>query len=273
MKILILWLLAAFAAAPVPQMSEAEAVAVRQAEQRGAMIYAYDQAAWHGTDDLRAKMADFAAQVGGWIVDGPAEAPELVFYDKNAADPHAVYIADFRDGKLVSSRVLGPSDDRTLSPPRKALIEAVRAAREKLVDEHARHCANAPPNVVVLPPSAPGASTLVYFLTPQTKTDAVPVGGHYRVEVGPDGKAREMRPFTRSCIDMPALGGKAPGVPAGGNSVGGVVTHLLDPVPTEIHVFASLAARLPLYVGTTSNRRMWAVEDGHIRLIVANTGS
>ena len=84
-------------------MSESEAAAVRQAEQRGAMIYAYDQAAWHGTDDLRAKMPDFAGKVGGWIVDGPAEAPELVFYDKNAADPHAVDVAAVSDEELAKN--------------------------------------------------------------------------------------------------------------------------------------------------------------------------
>jgi hypothetical protein len=29
-----------------------------------------------------------------------------------------------------------------------------------------------------------------------------------------------------------------------------VVTHLLDPIPTEIHVFTALAAGLPVFVGT-----------------------
>ncbi|MDB5693017.1 MAG: hypothetical protein JWO81_2080 [Alphaproteobacteria bacterium] len=271
----LIWLLAGFAApatasAPAPAISSADQGAIGLAVDRGALIYAYDQAAWHGTDDARAKLPDLSAS-GGWIVDGPANAPELVFYDKDAADPHAVYVADFRDGKLVSSRVIGPSDDRTLSPARKAMIAAVRAAREKLVAAGARACASAPFNVVVLPPSAPGGSTLVYFLTPQTKNEAVPLGGHYRVEVGPDGKAGEMRAFTHSCIDMPARGEVA-GVPDGGKLAGGVVTHLLDPVPTEIHVFSSLGARLPLFVGTTQNRRLWAVEGSRIRLVSNDTG-
>jgi hypothetical protein len=95
----------------------------------------------------------------------------------------------------------------------------------------------------------------------------VPVGGHYRVEVGPDGKAREMRPFTHSCIDMPAAGAKPEGQPPGSSTAAGLVTHLLDPVPTEIHVFSSLAAHLPLFVGTTSNHSLWEVDGGRIRLV------
>ena len=87
MNAFLIWLLAAFAA-PAPAtppvalpMSVTEAAAVHRAEERGTMIYAYDQAAWHGTDDLAAKAPDFATKVGGWIVDGPEEAPEIVFFD------------------------------------------------------------------------------------------------------------------------------------------------------------------------------------------------
>jgi hypothetical protein len=152
------------------------------------------------------------------------------------------------------------------------MIAAVRAARAKLVAEHVGLCANAAPNVVVLPPTTPGGSTFVYFLTPQTKNEAVPLGGHYRVEVGPDGKAGAMRPFTHSCIDMPTSEGSPPGMPAGGKPAAGVVTHLLDPVPTEIHVFSSLAARLPLFVSTTQNGRLWAVEGYRIRLVPNGAG-
>lgn len=77
------------------QMSSAEQAAVQQALDRGTLIYAYDQAAWHGTDDMLAKIENPNEVLGGWIVDGPVNAPELVFYDKDEADPHAVYVAQF----------------------------------------------------------------------------------------------------------------------------------------------------------------------------------
>jgi hypothetical protein len=107
-------------AAP-PRMSDTDEVQVQQALNRGTTIYEYDQAAWHGTDDMLAKLDDATkAKVGGWIVDGPASAPDLVFYDKDTADPHAIYVAHFDWERLVSSRVLGPNEDRSLSPARKA---------------------------------------------------------------------------------------------------------------------------------------------------------
>jgi hypothetical protein len=43
------------------------------------------------------------------------------------------------------------------------------------------------------------------------------------------------------------------------------VTHLLDDIPTEAHVFWSLWAGKPMYVGTP-DRRIWAIEGGRIRL-------
>ena len=48
------------------------------------------------------------------------------------------------------------------------------------------------------------------------------------------------------------------------------VTHLLDPVPTEIHVFSSLSIHLPVLVATTSNAHLWAVEGNRIRLVSAD---
>ena len=60
---------------------------------------------------------------------------------------------------------------------------------------------------------------------------------------------------------------------AGGSSGGSakpsaiVVSHLLDSVPTEAHVFSSLTSRLPIYVVTTSNKRLWSIEGSSIRLV------
>ena len=268
MNAFLIWLAVALAppaaAAPPPQMSETEAVAVRQAEERGAMMYAYDQAAWHGTDDLMAKLPDFASRVGGWVVDGPAEAPELVFYDRDRTDPHAIYVADFRNNRLVSSKVLGATDDRTLSPHRKAMIAAREAGIAALAASDAKRCVDKPFNTVVLPPEQPGGPTLVYLLTPQTRMDAIPFGGHYRIEVSADGKAAAPRHFTNSCLEMP----RDP--PQKGKPGVIFVTHLLDPVPTEIHVFSSLAAHVPVAVGTVSNKHLWIVDGAHIELMSAD---
>jgi hypothetical protein len=266
MNAFLIWLLAAIApappaATPAPQMTAAEMAGVKQAIDRGTLIYAYDQAAWHGTDDLAARMPDYPTKVGGWIVDGPAEAPELVFFDKNETEPQAVYVADFRNNRLVSSKVLGPADDRALSAARKALIAALRTARHALVQSDFKACKPHPFNSVVLPPAKAGDPILVYFLTPQTQTDAVPMGGHYLFEIGSDGKVRGQRRFTKTCMEMPL------GAQGGGKTEGIGMTHLLDPVPTEIHVFTSLTSHLPVYVGTASNKHLWKVDGPTISLI------
>lgn len=254
-------LLSAQAFADPGGMTEAERKAIQQAVDRGTLIYAYDQAAWHGTDDLRAKAADFTAKSGEWIVDGDAANPELVFVDKNAADPHAIYIADFRDNTLVASKLLGAADDTRISADRKHMLAARDVAWAALVASGEKRCVDQPFNTVILPPKLPGGSTLVYFLTPQPDNDTIPFGGHYLIEVSPSGRAGPVRIFAKSCALFPLRekGGHTPEALT--------ISHLLDPTPTEMHVFASLAAGVPVYVDTVQNGRLWAVEGRRIRLI------
>jgi hypothetical protein len=240
----------------IPAVSEAEQQAIRDASARGVLLYAYDQAAWHGTDEMMTKLPDARSKVGGWIVDGPAEAPELVFFDKDKAAPHTLFVADFRNGKLVSSRVAAPGEP-ALSPERRRLIAARAAALEALKAKGFQRCSAQAMNTVVLPPPAADGNTYVYLLTPQPDMNTIPFGGHYRVAVGPDGTPGEIRPFTNSCIAMSAR------PPAGAKSAALVITHLLDPVPTEIHVFSSLVAHVPVMVATKDGR-IWAVDGGRI---------
>lgn len=247
-------------AAPKPAMTPEEASATRLAFERGKLIYAYDQAAWHGSDDFQAKVPDFASKTGGWIVDGPADAPQLVYFDRSQDDPHALYVARFRGREIESSKVLGEADDRVLSPERKALIAARRAAIDSLASSRFTQCKEQPFNSVVLPPDRPGGPTLVYILTPQTELKAIPLGGHYRVEVGPDGRAGKPKAFTNSCLEMNLAD------PKGGRPAALAVTHLLDPLPTEIHVFSAFAAGLPLFVATRDGRT-WGVDGEGIILV------
>lgn len=249
------------------KMTPDEAKAVQLALDRGTLLYYYDQAAWHGTDDMLAKIGKRQNEIGGWIVDGPANAAELLFYDKNAADPRAVYVATFAGTKLVSGRVLGPGDDRTISPARKRLIAAVAAGRAAFERSDASRCVERSFNTVVLPPETLGGASLVYFLTPQTETKVIPFGGHYSFAIAADGTAGPMRRFTKSCIALQTdtkKDGKSP--------EGLVISHLLDPTPTEIHVFSMLAARKTVYVITTDGR-LWfvGIEGGKLMIRLVDT--
>lgn len=73
MKICLL-ALAALLVESVSAQDAGQSEALARASQRGALLYAYDQAAWHGTDDMLAKIGDPASRIGGYIVDGPRPA-------------------------------------------------------------------------------------------------------------------------------------------------------------------------------------------------------
>jgi len=245
-------------------MTQQEQALLQTAIDRGVLLYMYDQAAWHGTDDMREKMKDRLGEVGGWIVEGPAAAPHLLFLDHDEADPHAVYTADFKGKELAASHVLGPSDDRSLTGPERAMAAALRTARKAAEDAHTGYCVAKPFNTVVLPATT-GSPIRVYLLTPQTKTDALPFAGHYLVEVGEDGRAGPVQRFTKSdCAEIPL------NEPSGKKSSALMVTDLLHPVPTEIHVFSSLSGQIPVYVLTTVNKHLWAVEGSRVRLVQAD---
>jgi hypothetical protein len=59
---------------------------------------------------------------------------------------------------------------------------------------------------------------------------------------------------------------KEPGE-GGAQPVGMVVTHLLDPIPTEIHVFTALAAQVPVYVAVARPRRLFEVNGQGISVV------
>lgn len=44
-----------------------------------------------------------------------------------------------------------------------------------------------------------------------------------------------------------------------------MITHILDPVPTEAHVHWSLWADTPQYVSTEGG--LWAIKDGQVRRV------
>jgi hypothetical protein len=246
--------LALLVAAPVlAQITPAEQTALDRAKARGEMLYWYDQAAWHGTDDMFAKARDVTEIAGGWIVDGPADAAELIFYSRDA-DPKPLYWARFKDGKLAESRRLSETDAAMLTPQRRRMIVALASARAALIGSGAPRCAEKPFNSVVLPPAGPDGPVPVYFLTPQTGNGMLPLGGHYLFEVDTAGKAGPMRRFTKSCIALPATDERAP---KGSSTAAMFVTHLLDPVPTEIHFFSAMTARKPIYVGI--GKKIWVL--------------
>ena len=233
----------------------AEQAAVAVATERGRLIYAYDRAAWLGTDAMFAKVGDPASKLAGYIADGPADAPRLIFFDRQPT-PQAYFVAQLRDNRLVSSRLLRADEDRALPAGAMRRLRALATATAAMRTAGLRACGSAAFNTVVLPVDPASGVTRVYFLTPQPDSSHLPFGGHYAIDVAADGTAGSPRAFASACMAMPIR-------PPGGEPV--AISHVLDPTPTEIHVFSSLALGKPVYVLTTRPvQRVWTVADGRI---------
>ncbi|HYG27384.1 MAG TPA: hypothetical protein VD906_10795 [Caulobacteraceae bacterium] len=229
--------LAALAAdAPTDRAAQTSAAA-----ERGELIYRLDQAAWVATDALLKDIADPQARgVAGWIVTEEADGLRVIFYSDSDV-PAAVYTAQVRDGKVVSARLVEAGEDARLSESEVRMVRARQAASRQKVTP----CTAAAMNTVVIPPSADEERVEVYLMSSQVKAKEYPFGGHYLYAIAPDGEVVSRRPFTKGCLNLSTV------APDGKGTVAGMVlTHYLDPHPTEIHVFVSRRSGLPVYVMT-----------------------
>ena len=226
--------------------------------QRGRMLYDLDRAAWVGTDDMLERIRD-ARSIGlrGYIVERDGEALSVIFFGGADAAPVAFYRGRVVDGRVVDRDVF-PAGARPALTPAQRRLAAVRAMAP-LMDR--RSCNEGALNTAVIPPESPDGPIDLYLLTPQVRTGEFSFGGHSRFTIAADGSVVSSRDFARSCL---VFGGERSPRPERTEAM--MVTHLLDPIPTEIHVFTSLSARLPVFVGT-ADQRVWAVEGDRIRLI------
>ena len=224
------------------------------AQQRGTLLYEIDRAAWVTTDDLRQRLPDLAASgIRGWTVERDGAAYNVTYYAGEGDARVAAYRARVESNRVVAAELI-PVDAR---PPLTPLQRRLADARGVVHRTELRLCSNASANVAVIPPERPEADVDLYVLTPQTQNGVFPFGGHNRITLSPAGDIRSQRTFTNTCLNMQQ--------PA--NAAGLGVTHLLDPLPTEIHVFMAIWIGLPIFVGTSEPQRVWEVTGDHIRLV------
>lgn len=222
------------------QSSDIDAALLR-ASHRGVMLFTLDRAAWVTTDDFReAQRDDLAAQIRGWIVEVQGERRIVTYYGLDAGTPYAIYVGAEQDGRVIERQLFERAEAPALTAAQLRLMSA-RGAATSLGEQP---CAAAPFNAVVIPPDTDDGVIDVYLLTPQTRTDSLPAGGHFLVRVATGGGAERVRAFTNSCIELSTRDPRVDRVEAL------FITHTLDPTPTEIHVFTSMQARLPVFVVT-----------------------
>lgn len=228
---------------------EQEAAALRAAEATGLDIYRHDRAAAVATDaviGLRRFKND--ARVRGWITEEHQDRIVVTFIDQAPAALYRVSVSS--DG--VAGPVTALDEPAALTPYELGAATARAAALASAFEPCSKNY-----NSVVLPSGAtPGTHWNAYLLPGTTKHNIVPIGGTYRMEIN-GSKVVSQRGFTRTCIALQSEP----------EALGLTITHLLDPIPTEAHVFWSLWAKKPIYVATPPNGTIWIVEGDKIGLV------
>lgn len=255
--------LAALARAGEPTIPEQYTAAVQRANQLGASLYAHDHAASVASDELVERHAVPAdRRVRGWLT--------RAFEAGEAAGIVVTFVGEQKGKALSLYRVRVPGDGGPLEyealAPGVALDDsetagwAARSAAARLLAKRRGRCGERY-NPVVLPAIAGGDGVIrVYMLASTNKPALMIAGGHVLYEYSADG--RELlseRGFTRACIDLPLSHDLEKGEIAGL-----MLSHLLDPTPTEIHVFLSRNYRQNLFPVTTQNSLMWEIREGTI---------
>ena len=230
---------------------------IAQSANVGRLLFAFDRAAWVSSDALTAAVSkDRLIGAGGYVVEpGDAGILRVTYYRGAAADARAFFVADVYGGKVVHQELL--AQPVALTQRQSVFARAREVAADRARERAYRPCTSAPFNTVVLPSRNDGP-VAVYLLTAQQDSAIYPMGGNYRVIVAPDGKVLASRPYSVGCLNTPL-----PKLPPGAKPVGLEVNHLLDPVPTEIHVFASYSLHMPVFVATP-DRRIWQVQGDKI---------
>jgi len=238
----------AFADEPLPSelAPVQEAAALKAAEITGSTIYRHDQAATAATDAaLKLRQFGKDKRVNGWITEEQPGQIVVTFVDQTPAALYRVVVSN--DG--VAGPVTALEAPAALTP-----YETGAAAARAVASGAKFQPCSENYNSVVLPSS--NGSWVVYLIPGTTKNNVVPIGGTYRVDVRGSNIVSQ-RGFTRTCITLQNER----------NAVGLMITHLLDPIPTEAHVFWSLWAKKPIYVVTAPNGTIWLVDGNKIKLV------
>lgn len=236
-----------------------EQSAITRAEDRGRLIYAYDQAAWHSTDRMMKDIKDpFKAGVRGWVITPNGANLDVTYFgelDGEGRRP-AIYIATMNGQKVIAKRIPKKDAPEYLSGTQLPMAAALEFSRSQKFAT----CGEASPNSVVLPPASDG-SIDVYILSSQTKAGVYPFGGHSLMTIRADKKAIFRRKFTNSCLDLP----EPPK-----NAVAMGVGHVMDSTPTEIHVWISLWSDRRMLVMTDKDKTVWLIDQGKVKLVTRN---
>ena len=237
---------------PPQPLSRAELAQLDASVQRGRLLGLIDRMGRFATQDMLSRISDpAAAGITGWIAEPEGNGVTVTFYADSDAGPVTVYRTNILGGRVVSRDVhINPAARPPLNPLQ-ARMAAARAATGRLEN---RPCAGEDFNVFVVPPMTADGPIDVYQISPQTRRGFYFLGGHFKTSIAPDGSVAAQRGFTDACLDTAVAEPVAGARPAPIS-----ITHLLDPLPQEIHVFLSIWTGHPLVVAAGDPQRRFAV--------------
>ncbi len=259
LAVLLALLLAAPAAAQTPE----ERQRLDWTVQRGRLLFEIDRAAWVTTDDFRDRLTEADQRlIRGWTVERDGAGFSVVYFSAGEGNARrAIYRGRVENRRVVSRETFRPGAGPELTPMQRRIADAYGL----LSQANIRVCARGTPNLAVIPPESLDAPMDVYVLTPQTQEGIFPFGGHSRVTFSAAGALLSQRAFTNSCLNLST---RPPSDLSASEQLAGlVVTHLLDPIPTEVHVFMAIWTELPVTVSTAEPHRIWEVTGDRIELM------
>jgi hypothetical protein len=233
--------------------------AVTRAEFLGRQIYLHDRAAWLATDAMLAdpRMRKLREKIRGWLTEPSAHGVRVIFIDDGDA-PRRLFQIDVDESERLTEAVIEAPEP--LGPDLLAQLRARKLALEQSFMRCARQY-----NSVILP-STDGLR--VYLMPAFARRNVYPLGGYHLFETDAAGaRILSSRKFTNGCIELDETAKDAPPRKDGFKAMGTMMfTHLLDPQPSEVHVFVSLYASQPFMLATSENEMLWEVGRGRIAL-------
>lgn len=227
-------------------------LAMRQAELLGREIFRHDRAAAVATDAVMGRTSTHRdPRVRGWITEDQDGVIAVTFVGiGNDQNFLALYSVTVPDDVSVPSSVKAFDPAVALSAKQAAQFRA----RQLAIKSQSLPC-SPNYNTVVLPTQVVGVDAWRVYLLPGTTRQGILPASGYRLEVNAEGATiLGRRAFTKSCIEIE----NKP------DAIALMITHMLDPSPTEIHVFLSMVAKKALVVATADNAYAWEVRNGQI---------
>jgi hypothetical protein len=206
----------------------------------GREIHRRDMLTWSAGELVRATVPpDQQRSIEAWAIDADHPETDVLFFDELGRELHVSFVVHCERG-AENCRVETPSETMPVSDRNLAQAWAVRTAETHPAFVQTSQAYN---SVVIPTGDGPDADWWVYLIALDPNPNLVMLGQHYRFVVDADGRTVES---FRSFSD----GADVIELPEGARPISITISHFLDELPTEMHVWAAIYHELDIVVAT-----------------------